>query len=220
MIIAEIGINFDGSMELALELIRKAKENGANAVKFQLYKTEDLHPVGSKYYEIAKLNELSFEQAKKLFDYGESYGIEVFFSVNDKERVGWCEVIGVKKYKIAYHQKDNAQLIASIQIKKDLIISSDKPALGDFTLYCIPNYPTDIKDLQFDNIFPNFDGFSDHTVGLDAAKIALSRGAQIIEKHFCISRNGKKDNPDLAGSMTPDELKELVRFSKVVEQLL
>ena len=79
-------------------------------------------------------------------------------------------------------------------------------------LYCVPLYPTPIESVKLNNIIFR-DGFSDHTVGLDVAKIALSMGSEIIEKHFCISRNGKKDNPDLAGSMTPDELRELVKVS-------
>lgn len=60
-------------------------------------------------------------------------------------------------------------------------------------------------------------GYSDHTPGLDAAKITLARGAEIIEKHFILNRFIPA--PDLAWSMLPDGLKELARWEKVCAQL-
>jgi len=200
---------------------------GADLVKFQLYRTEKLHPVGSQYYDISKLNELTFEQAKELFRCGQEIGIEVFFSVSDVERVKWCEGIGVRRYKVACSQGGNNLLIYAINdTGKELIISQSefKPLQGVFNsdvkyLYCIPQYPTSIDELEMLSIL-NYDGFSDHTIGLDVAKIALARGAHIIEKHFCLSRYGEGNNPDIAGSMLPSELLELRRWENLVKQVL
>ncbi|MCW4049314.1 MAG: N-acetylneuraminate synthase family protein, partial [Candidatus Bathyarchaeota archaeon] len=171
----------------------EAMVNGADLAKFQLYDTEKF-PDGkaAKNYAIDKAHELTFEQAKHLFEYGEGIGIEVFFSVFDVERVKWCEEIGVKRYKVAYSQNSNRDIIDSIPEDKQIIISTsyamaDRPMKQ---LFCVPNYPANIEDYTFDYL----DGISDHTIGLDAAKIALARGAEIIEKHFCLTREGQPDN--------------------------
>ena len=84
-------------------------------------------------------------------------------------------------------------------------------------LYCAPGYPAQTEGI-FKNIELRWYGFSDHTIGIDAARIALARGAQIIEKHFVLYFD--KDFPDNSWSMTPDDLKELVRWEGVCQSVL
>ena len=48
--------------------------------------------------------------------------------------------------------------------------------------------------------------------------IAMSRGAKIIEKHFCLKRDNS--NPDMICSIEPDELRQLVEFARKVEEVL
>ena len=216
MIIAEVGQNFQGDIGLAKHLICLAKENGADLVKFQLYDSK-------KLYGEYQPTELSKEQAFMLFDYGKEIGIEVFFSVFDIERVKWCEEMKINQYKLAFSmRKDQDLLEALYRTRKHVIISTnriEKYVTGWSYLYCIPHYPTPLSELWFSlNPFDfYYDGYSDHTIGLDACKIALARGAQIIEKHFAIDH---KTGVDAEWSMTPDELAELVRFSKVAEKAL
>ena len=72
-------------------------------------------------------------------------------------------------------------------------------------------YPTDLADLRFADVdFKRYLGFSDHTIGVDAAMIAFSRGARVIEKHFTLDK--QMYGPDHSGSMTPSELAVLSRF--------
>ena len=215
MIIAEVGQSHCGNMELAKKLIVLAKDNGADLVKFQLY---DHHLLYKDHPEIKDVA-LSFDQAKMLFDYGNAVGIEVFFSVFDVERVNWCEQIGVKRYKIA-NNMSGENTIRAIAATGKPVISSRVLLLNDFVeykqLYCISEYPTPLSKLRFD--FGNgCIGFSDHTIGLDAAKIALARGASIIEKHFCLTHDM---GIDAAWSMMPDELRELVRWETVCQEVL
>jgi len=63
---------------------------------------------------------------------------------------------------------------------------------------------------NFPEKFDKYAGFSDHTIGLDYAKLAIVRGATIIEKHFTLDKN--LPGCDQAGSMTPKELKELKKI--------
>ena len=208
IIVCEIGQNFVGDMGLAKILIGFAKLYGADLVKFQLYDHKKLYNNGS----IPNV-ELSFEQAKDLFEYGKMLGIEVFFSVFDVERVRWCEEIGVKRYKIAYKWRNNRAVVKAVKATgKSIIISSYKPEFGD-TLYCVPKYPAFTEDIDW-GLMGLCDGFSDHTVGMEAVKTALKNGARIIEKHFAINH---ETGVDARWSMTPKELKELKIWERVVE---
>lgn len=234
MIVAEISQNFTNLTE-ATKLVRLAKENGADLVKAQLFD-------GEKTYGRKVPAELSLGDARDLFDYGKEIDIEVFFSVFDVERVKWCEEIGVKRYKIAYSQKENDVLKKIVgRTGKPIIISCDDTGVIFPTnwhvvsfLYCIPEYPT--INVRFEaGLFEDhgggtlgssddrreyhkeYHGFSDHTFGIDLAKIALARGADIIEKHFAIDH---QTGVDAEWSMTPSELKELKRWETVCKEAL
>lgn len=204
MIVAEIGQNFCGDIALAKFLISEAKVGGAKLAKFQLYDSV-------KGYGYTQPEELNKGQAVELFNYGKEIGIGVFFSVFDLKRIEWCEEIGVEYYKLAYSQRNNHELISAIQ-------KTGKTWFGSgIDLYCIPKYPAELSDLRFDRVDfkENWYGYSDHTVGLDACKIAIARGAQVIEKHFAIDH---KTGVDAPWSMTPAELTELVEWERIVKQ--
>ena len=214
---AEIGQNAQGNLDVAKFLISEAKENGADLVKFQLYSTDLLYEKDTELYQLAKEAELTFWNARDLFYFGEDNGIGVFFSVFDLEKVDWCKKIGVKRYKIAYSQRWNYPLLKSLTAP--VIISTDR---DDFLkrdiyvpmsfLYCIPNYPAEI-DFEGVNFFL-YSGYSDHTIGLNACKIALARGARIIEKHFCVNHSTGVDAP---WSMDAEELKDLKTWENLCQ---
>jgi N,N'-diacetyllegionaminate synthase len=205
MIIAEIGQNHCGNMDYARWLIELARDNGASFAKFQLFDSK-------KLYGDTEHHELSKAQAFELFEYGKKVGIEVFFSVFDVERVRWCEEMGVGMYKVAHSKRNDKGL-------RDAIDKTGKTCLvSGKNIYCIPKYPTSLELLNFVKInFRDWWGFSDHTIGLDAAKIALARGAWIIEKHFALTHDMGVDAP---WSMTALELNELARFEEIVKECL
>ncbi len=105
------------------------------------------------------------------------------------------------------------------EIKKTAEILKDH----SFTfMHCITIYPTPLEEMQLRRInwlrqFTNSVGFSDHTLverdGLKASFAAIFYGADVVERHFTIlDRSQTKDGPI---SINPDELKELVEFSKL-----
>ncbi len=212
-IIAEIASNHCGDMNLAKCLIYEAKLQGADIAKFQLFDSKALYGEYKDY-------ELTKEQTFELADYCKQVDIEFLSSVFDLERIKWCEEIGVKRYKIATRSNQNKELIEAIcETGKPVIISSapfKTPYKWDF-LYCIPLYPTPLEKLALDSVdfSRDYDGFSDHTLGIMASQVALSRGACIIEKHFKLDNN--PPNPDYSCSITPKELRQLVEFARAVE---
>lgn len=224
-IVAEIGQNHCGDMSLAKRLIRLAQENGADLVKFQLYDHKALYKDNPQIPNV----ELSLDQAQYLFQFGALLGIEVFFSVFDVKRVDWCEAIGVKRYKIAATMRDKRVIDAVNQTMKPQVVSFNVtyyhcydywPPRNYFKttrLFCPEGYPAKLVYIPDFCEEPDYQGFSDHTIGIDAAKIALSRGAKVIEKHFAIDH---ETGIDAKWSMTPSELKELKRFSDIVQQVI
>jgi N,N'-diacetyllegionaminate synthase len=222
-IIAEIGQNHNGDRELARRLIAEAKAAGAGVAKFQVYSARDLFPKkGNEWFDYNCKTELSRADVEMLARECHDQGIEFMASVFDVERVGWLEAVGVRRYKIASRSvRDRALVEAVGETGKPVIVSLgmwNEPAFpplevpgGVGYLYCISKYPTDLADLHFADVdFDRYLGFSDHTIGVDAAMIALSRGARIIEKHFTLDK--QMYGPDHCGSMTPSELAVLSRF--------
>ena len=151
-------------------------------------------------------------------------------SVFDVERMVWCEEIGMKRYKIASRSIRHRPLIEAVcATGKDVIASlgmwngRDFPSIPtkarvDY-LYCVAKYPTYPSDLNFHAIdFNQYSGFSDHTIGIDASLVAIARGARILEKHFTLSK--RMPGPDHSGSMEPQELAEIRRFTDSFTKIL
>lgn len=229
-IIAEIGQNHNGDMNLACELIHAAYECGADAAKFQLYHAPSLFPK-YEWFDYNCQTELSRDQLALLAQECRKVGIEFFASAFDVERVGWLEEIGVKRHKLASRSiKEPALIDAVVKTGKPILASLgmwNSPGLPVFGspgqvsfLYCISKYPTDLHDLKLRSVdFENtFAGFSDHTLGITACLVAFSRGARIIEKHFTLDK--KMYGPDHSCSMTPEELSEICRYRNEITQCL
>ena len=228
-IIAEIGQNHNGDLELACELIKKAKVCGADVAKFQLYDAKNLFPKeGNEWYEYNCKTELSFEDVEMLDRVCKEEGIEFMASVFDIKRISWLEDLNVKRYKIASRSIHEENLInAVIETGKPVLISlgmwkqeSFPSYSGNISyLYCISKYPTPLKELDFSKIdFSSYAGFSDHTEGVVAPITALARGAKIIEKHFTIDKT--MHGPDHSGSMTPEELTEICNYRDSLKECM
>jgi len=143
-IIAEIGVNHNGDVSLAKQLIDASVESGANAVKFQkrslpdLYRKEALDDpnIESQGFEIllAELREveLSEENYKEIVSYCKEKKITFLCTPWDKPSVDFLETLDVPAYKIASGDMTNLPLIHYIaQLKKPLIISTGMSTLEE-----------------------------------------------------------------------------------------
>ena len=170
-IIAEIGLNHNGDMELAKQMIRQAHRSGANAAKLQTYKKGRISPKvrTSRYYEdlvdtqdslSGMLDKVSFspEETKELFLYGKEIGITIFSTPFDHESLEILESLGCPAYKISSMDIVNLPLIKSVaEIGKPLIISTGMSDISDIQsatdtvlssgngqlilLHCVSSYP-------------------------------------------------------------------------------
>ena len=235
-IIAEIGINWNGDMDLLKELIFQAKECGANMAKTQLYSPSKLFPAkeilvdGKNWYSEVEKTEMSKSQLYQFIEWCREAEIEPIASAFDTERLSWLDY-GVKKHKVASIFNRNKEYIDAVIATGKEVLLSCRDRTNTYHppiqfrekikyLYCIPKYPTLLTDLKFSRIgfMGHYQGLSDHSEGIEASMVAMSRGATIIEKHFCLERDNS--NPDMICSIEPAELRQLVDFARKVEMIL
>ncbi len=230
-IIAEIGQNHNGDIGLAKDLIKAAKQSGADVAKFQVYSARNLFPPKSEnpWFEYNCLTELKRDDVYRLADYCAEIGIEFMASVFDLERLEWLESVNVKRYKLASRSVSDSKLISGLVVTgKPIIVSLgmwagegfpniESPGGVDF-LYCVSKYPTPPSELRLSKVdFGKYAGFSDHTVGITAACASFVRGARILEKHLTLDQAAY--GPDHSCSMTPAELVRINEFRNNWEEL-
>lgn len=237
-IIAEIASNWEGSFVKATKLIQESKNAGADAVKFQMWRANDLYDSKHPNWKFIKKSEITFEKARKLKKIADKIGIEFFCSAFYPEAIEILEKLRVKRYKIASRtclMKDPFSLETLEQkshTKKPVIISmgmggNRKKIEKIFSknkklfCYCISEYPADLNKIKWNEAI-KFDGFSDHTLGITAPIIftVLKRKQKvqniIIEKHVKL-KNSK--GPDAGSSIDTQELKEMVQEIRLIEKL-
>ena len=232
LIIAEIASNWEGSISKAKKLIKECKKAGADAVKFQMWRANDLYDSSHPNWKEIKKSEITFEKAKKLKKFADQQRIEFFCSAFYPEAIDILEKLKVKKYKIASRTcllKDPFSLetlILKAQTKKSVIISmgmgGDKQKIKNIFknnnttfCYCVSKYPTKFNEINWKKAI-NYNGFSDHTIGITAPllftilkKINGSKKI-IIEKHVKLL-NSK--GPDASSSL------DIIKFSEMISNI-
>jgi len=138
-IIAEAGVNHNGSPELARKLVLAAKEAGADAVKFQTFKTENLvtrQAEKAAYQKVTSdATESQFEMLKRLEmpdalhyelrDYCNELGIEFMSTPFDEDRADFLKELGVQRFKIPSGEITNFPFLRHVAAKElPMIIST------------------------------------------------------------------------------------------------
>src|SRR5690606_24429070 len=111
LIIAEAGVNHNGSIENAFRLVDAAVDAGVDFVKFQTFKSENLVSKSAKkadyqvantgnetesQFEMLKKLELSHEQHEQLIKYCESKGVQFFSTAFDLDSLQYLKDIGLE----------------------------------------------------------------------------------------------------------------------------
>ena len=145
-IIAELSANHNGSLEVAKQTIKAAKEIGANAIKLQTYRADTItlnskNPDfmidggtlwdGKNLYELYEEAFTPWEWHKELFDYARSLDIDIFSSPFDKSAVDFLETLNPSAYKIASFEITDYELVRFTASKKKPIIISTGVATID-----------------------------------------------------------------------------------------
>ena len=170
-IIAEAGVNHNGSFELACELAKKAKECGADCVKFQTFvannlvsKTAKLAEYQSKnikantQLEMLKKLELTHEEFIKLKKYCDEIKIDFVSSAFDLESISFLDKIGVPFWKIPSGEVTNYPYLVKIAKTRGPVVMSTgmccKQEIGDALRVLRENGSTKIALLQCNTEYP------------------------------------------------------------------
>lgn len=236
-IIAEIGVNHQGSADIAMALIDAAKDCGADAAKFQLYDADLLEPDIDRRTTLKQLA-LTREDHFNLKAHCTAVGIEYICTPFDVGSLRFLvDDLNVKTLKISSGDIDNEHLlITAAESGCDLIISTGMATQdmiyracliigghneGVCLLHCTSSYPTPDEDVNLQAIksldqFGYSVGFSDHSLSVVWPAIAAALGAEVIEKHITMDRNWL--GPDHKASLNPMEftfMTDIIRNSEI-----
>tara|TARA_Y100000294_G_scaffold16302_2_gene14398 strand:- start:3460 stop:4482 length:1023 start_codon:yes stop_codon:yes gene_type:complete len=255
-IIAEAGVNHNGSIKIAMKLVDSAVECKADAIKFQTWKKGELtgkYSVKVDYinknsskkisrYELSNSYRLTFKEFRLLEKYCKKRGIIFLTTPDGFESLKFVnEVLNVPAIKIGSTELNNLEFIsAASKTNKPVILSTGMGTLKEveeavniikknnkrelYVLQCTSEYPTKINNVNL-NVLSTFKkklnvniGFSDHTVGYDAAMLSVAYGVKIIEKHFTLGK--KMKGPDHKSSMNPSQLKNFIKKIRLAETII
>jgi N-acetylneuraminate synthase len=243
-IIAEVGINHEGSLEKALQMVEAAKEAGADCVKFQCHIIEDemipsdVYPGNSpdKIWDIIKRCQLSAEQELEIQRYCGKLDIIYLSTPFSRAAANRLHAMNVPAFKIGSGECNNYPLIKHItSFGKPIILSTGMNNFESIDkavkiikgkgcplvlLHCTSMYPTPYENVRLGAIAELRDvydvpvGLSDHSLGIYTALGSVALGACVLEKHFTISKDWP--GPDIPISIDPIELYELVKGANAI----
>jgi N,N'-diacetyllegionaminate synthase len=244
-IVAEAGVNFRDDIDLGKAFIKEAAAAGADAVKFQTHVPaaemveSEMDALGmSDLYNRMGVYELSLEEHRELKHHCEEHDITFLSTPFSPAAVERLEEVGVGAYKVGSGELTNHYLLRTIaETGKPMIVSTgmhdmetvretaellNEHASAFMFLYCVSEYPTEPSDFNLgliERMATEFDvpvGFSDHSTGVEAAAIAMARGAALIEKHFTIDR--RLPGGDQEVSIEPEELEKLAEYATLCHE--
>lgn len=180
-VIAEIGVNHEGSMDLARRMIEQAQEAGADAVKFQTYKADKIasrhspaywdtekEPTQSQHQLFRKFDSFGPDEYAALAEHCRIVGITFVSTPFDMEAVDFLDPL-VRFFKIASADLTNVPLLRKIAAKgKPVLLSTGAATLGEIDmavstlsetgcrdivlLHCVLNYPCPDADANLNMI--------------------------------------------------------------------
>jgi N-acetylneuraminate synthase/sialic acid synthase len=194
-VIAEIGANHMGDVEIAKEMITKARESGVNAVKFQKRNSKSLftkemydspyvnaNSFGATYGEHRDALEFGLDEFSELIRHSKEEGVTMITSAFDFKSADFLAELEMPAYKTASADITNTPFLKYIaEIGKPMIVSTGGSSLEDVQraydtimpindqicfLQCTSSYPAEAADMNLNVIQTYKDTFPDCVIGL------------------------------------------------------
>jgi len=249
-IIAEIGVNHNGSLRLAKKLVEAAAAAGADAVKFQTFKAEELatknapsasYQRAGSQYEMLKALELSEPQLRELFKYCKRKKVGFLSTPFDLKSAEFLARLGVRAFKVSSGDLTNLPLLRALaRYSKPLILSTGMATLAEVKaavaairsagnqkitlLHCVSSYPARSEEVNLramDTLKQAFSLPAGYSDHTLGIEVAIAATARGAE---IIEKHLTLDRglsgPDHRTSAEPDEFRALVRAIRKVESAL
>jgi N,N'-diacetyllegionaminate synthase len=247
LIVAEVGVNHEGDVGLAKDMVRLAANAGADAVKFATFRIEHyISTVQPERRECIAAFQLSEDDFRDLAALALECGVTFFSTPLHPLNVDFLDTVA-PWFKMASGDLNNTDFIRYVVGKgKPTIISTGygneddvgravdaaldaRPSAREdgsvMLMHCVGAYPTEPEDLNLRTMqwlkdtFGLPVGFSDHTLGIKACELAVAMGALAIEKHFTYRKENQAWH-DHAVSADPKDMKALVAAVRKAEMYL
>ncbi len=248
-IIMDIAANHNCDLGTAKELIRKAAEAGADAVKFQTYRAEDLYSKNTpqfskdpiKPYDMIKKVQHPREWIPLLFEFAKGYDIDFLSSPFDNDAVDLLDNTGVGLFKVASPEIVDLRLLKYIAGKgKPVILSTGMASLGEIEeavdavksagnnnvalLHCNTCYPSPVHIVNLKAMETLCNAFKMPT-GFSDHTLGWHIPVAAVALGACIiekhfTLSRDQEGPDHGFSIEPEELKYMVKNIRDVEKAM
>jgi N-acetylneuraminate synthase/N,N'-diacetyllegionaminate synthase len=231
IVIAEIGNNHGGSLDLAKQMVLAALEAGTPYVKFQTMIPERLLSRDHPAFEEFSREALSFDAFRELHRFCAEHGAVFLSTPFDRDSADFLEELGVPAFKISSGDLTYIPFLVHVARKHEPILLSTGCSTREeidravetirretqaelILMHCTAAYPCPDEEANL-RVIPSLAqrygcrvGFSDHTLGIEIALAASALGAVVIEKHFTINRSLLGGDNEM--SIQPEEIGRLV----------
>jgi sialic acid synthase SpsE len=248
LVLVEVGINHEGSLEKALQLVDAAVDAGAEVVKFQCHITDkemvptDMTPGAiskEKLWDIIKRCELTAEEERKVQAYCKKKGVMYLSTPFSREASDRLESMGVPAFKIGSGECNNIPLLEHIAAKgKPMILSTGMNDLASVKrsvaairkfnvplalMHCTSMYPTPYDKVRLGAIQDLARAFPDTPIGLSDHSMGIWTcfGAVALGGSILekhFTISRSWPGPDTGISIEPDELADMIVGSKAIWQ--
>ncbi len=200
---------------------------------------------GAGESQLEMIRKLQLDEAahRELFAYCGARGIQFLSTPFDLPSIALLQRLGLTRFKIPSGEITNPPYLRALgKLHAQLILSTGMAEMAEVAraltvleeagtprrdvvvLHCHSNYPTRMEDVNLRAMLSIRDtlgvrvGYSDHTLGIEVATVAVALGAEVIEKHFTLDR--RMAGPDHKASLEPLELTAMVRAIRNIEAAL
>ena len=240
-VLAEVASAHQGEVDRALRMLEAAFKMGADGIKFQLFRAERLvvhrHPLRKDFEQI----ELSEKEWRKVLREAKGSGLAVLVEPFDAPSLAVAEEEGADAYKVHTTDMENPEFIRAVaETRRPQLFATggvpeaavrqalDLAGAGEVgLLHGFQTFPTPVEEIRYRELtawkerFRVPVGFLDHTDGgsafaLVAPALAVSYGANLVEKHFTLDRSEK--GYDYQSSLNPEDFYRMVELLRQAER--
>jgi len=240
-VLAEVASAHGGSIDTALKMLEAAFKMGADGIKFQLFRSEQLvvrrHP-GRKDFDTI---ELATKEWRKLLKAARASGLALLVEAFDAASLELAAEEGTDAFKVHSTDMENPEFIRAVAgtgkpvlfatggvpeeaVRQALEIAGSAPVI---LLHGFQTFPTPVEEIRFRDLATWKEryrvpvGFLDHTDGgsgfaLVAPALAVAWGANLVEKHFTLDRSEK--GYDYQSSLNPEDFYRMVELLRQAER--
>lgn len=240
-VLAEVASAHGGSVDAALKMLEAAFKMGADGIKFQIFRADDLvvhrHPGRKDFEEI----ELEPKEWKRVLREAKGSGLTLFVEAFDRPSLDLAVAEGAEAFKVHTTDMENPDFIRAVgetgrpvffatggiaeEVVREALAAVGGGSVG--ILHGFQTFPTPIEEIRYREIGAMRErygvpvGFLDHTDGgsafaLVAPALAVAYGADLVEKHFTLDRSLK--GFDYQSSLSPEDFYRMVELLRAAER--